>query len=124
MIKVLIAMRRVAAIIALLAALVGPSAAQNFVPGFEDLPLIPGLTPLAGSGHIFDTPSGRLIESHAHGSLTRIQVEVFYSESLTPLGWRPAGKGRYQREQEILKIDTSGQDGNLTVIFRLAPERR
>ena len=38
MIKVLIAMRRVAVILALLAALVGPSAAQNFVPGFEDRP--------------------------------------------------------------------------------------
>ena len=123
MIKVPKAMYHVTATLALLAALAVPAVAQDFVPGFEDLPLMGGLTPVAGPGHIFDTPSGRLIESHAHGTHTRVQVEAFYDESLTPLGWRPVGKGRYRREKEMLLINTSGQDGDLTVVFRLAPDR-
>ena len=40
MIKVLPVMRQIAAIFAVLATINPPVAAQNFVPGFEDLPLI------------------------------------------------------------------------------------
>jgi len=122
--KVPAVMHRVATMFAILAAITLPVAAQDFVPGFEDLPLMRGLSPVVGSGHIFDSPSGRLIESHARGPVARVRVETFYNESLTALGWTPAGAGRYRREKEILQIETSGQDGDLAVVFRLAPYHR
>jgi len=124
MIKVPPAMRQIAAIFTFLAAINLPVAAQDFVPGFEDLPLMQGLKPVTGSGHVFDSPSGRLIESHARGSVERFQVEAFYRKSLKALGWTPAGAGRYRRENEILRVEASKQDDGLTVVFRLAPDHR
>tara|TARA_Y100000588_G_scaffold321384_1_gene352703 strand:+ start:97 stop:471 length:375 start_codon:yes stop_codon:yes gene_type:complete len=124
MIKVPLFIRRVATILALMGSLASPAASQDFVPGFEDLPLMRGLTPIPGLGHAFDSPSGRLIESHARGPLTRSLVETFYGQSLIPLGWTLAGKGRYRREKEILRVETLGQDGDLIVIFRLTPDSR
>lgn len=122
--KVPAIMRRLAAIFFILAAVAGPTSAQDFVPGFEDLPLMRGLTPIAGSGHVFDSPSGRLVESHASGRVTRAEVRAFYRESLVALGWSETGPGRFHRENEVLRIETSGRDGSLQVLFRLAPNRR
>ena len=65
MTKVPAIMRRLAILFSLLAVLSAPANAQDFVPGFEDLPLMRGLSPIAGSGHVFDSPAGRLVESHA-----------------------------------------------------------
>ena len=100
MIKVPAIMRRFAILFALLAVLSAPASAQDFVPGFEDLPLMRGLAPIAGSGHVFDSPAGRLVESHASGTVSRAEVETFYRESLVALGWSEtlggsAGKMKY-----------------------------
>ena len=122
MIKVLPAMRQIAAIFVVLATINPPVAAQDFVPGFEDLPLMEGLRPITGSGHIFDSPSGRLIEIHARGPVEHFQVEAFYRKSLKALGWTQAGAGRYRRDNEILRVEASKQDGGLNVVFRLAPD--
>ena len=124
MTKVPATMRRLAILFSLLAVLSAPANAQDFVPGFEDLPLMPGLTPIAGSGHVFDSPTGRLVESHARGAVTRADVIAFYWESLVALGWSETGPGQFRRENEILRIEASGRDGNLQVLFRLAPDRR
>ena len=124
MIKVPAIMRRFAILFALLAVLSAPASAQDFVPGFEDLPLMRGLAPIAGSGHVFDSPAGRLVESHASGTVSRAEVETFYRESLVALGWSETGPGQFRRENEILRIETSGRDGDLQVLFRLAPDRR
>ena len=124
MTKVPATMRRLAILFSLLAVLSAPANAQDFVPGFEDLPLMRGLSPIAGSGHVFDSPAGRLVESHARGAVTRADVITFYRESLAALGWSETGPGQFRRENEILRIEAAGRDGNLQVLFRLAPDRR
>ena len=124
MTKVPSTIRRFATLFFLLAVLSEPASAQNFVPGFEDLPLMRGLAPIAETGHFFDTPAGRLVESHATGAVTRDEVVAFYRESLVALGWSETGPGQFRRENEILRIEITGRDGELQILFGLAPDRR
>jgi len=111
----------------LLAALLSLSAAAlaetpGFVPGTEDVPLMPGLATDAGSDLVFDKPQGRIVEIRAHGTVTRKAVLAFYKDSLKQLGWRAADERHFEREGEKLSLDLTGNDGNLQVGFTLAPQ--
>jgi hypothetical protein len=103
--------------------LVAHAMAQDFVPGFEDIPIMRGLEVVPGSGHVFDSPAGRLVEGHTQGKTTRGKVEAFYTETLRALGWQRILPEKYRREKEILTIKISGEDGDLTVTFQLSPSR-
>jgi hypothetical protein len=109
------------------AGLIQTSAVQSgFVPGTEDVPLMPGLSADAGSSLVFDKPQGRIVEAAASGAVTRHAVMAFYEESLPQLGWRraaaasPSSKS-FERDGERLSLDFDGRDGNLQVAFTLAP---
>lgn len=99
------------------------AAAQDFVPGLEDVPVMTGLHVVPGAGHVFDTPAGRLVESHARGAATREQVRAFYRETLPALGWRITGPKTFRRDDETLTVAVQGRDGDVTVRFSLAPRR-
>jgi hypothetical protein len=118
-------MRRLALLLCLLLAAVllpgAPARADEFVSGTEDLPLMPGLNPVAGSSLVFDKPEGRIVEAQATGKLTREDVTRFYAQTLPQLGWSAAGTNLWRRESERLKLDYRGPDGNLTVGFTLSP---
>ena len=81
-----------------------PLRAEEFVAGTEDVPLMPGLRPLANSDLVFDKPEGRIIEARAEGATTREKVEAFYAASLPPLGWKAAGRDVWQRDSERLRL--------------------
>lgn len=104
-------------------AVFGTAAAGDFLDGFEDLPVMPGLTAVDGAGIVFDTPAGRIIEGYAAGAVTQDAVRRFYAETLPQLGWTRLGTGDYRREGERLKIDFKGGDRALTVRFTLSPEK-
>jgi len=93
----------------------------GYVPGTEDVPLMPGLAAEAESALLFDKPQGRIVEASARGAVSRRAVLAFYQESLPQLGWHPAGERHFQREGERLSLDFDGNDGNLLVGFSLAP---
>jgi hypothetical protein len=112
-------MRRLAVIFMLLAPLA--ALAQGFVAGTEDVPLMPGLSPVAGSALAFDKPEGRIVEAQARGNVTRAAVHRFYAESLPHLGWTPSGPETWRRERETLRLELGGSDGDLTVGFILSP---
>jgi hypothetical protein len=99
----------------------------HFLSGFEDLPLMDGLTEQADSGVVFDKPDGRIIERYASGPLSLDSVETFYRETLPQLGWRPARAKaarhlNFQREGESLDIEFKTVGSELVVRFSLAPE--
>lgn len=106
----------------------GPGAAQaaepapRFVAGIEDLPLMPGLNELTGSGFAFDSVTGRIVEAYATGDLAQQQVLDFYAETLPQLGWVQASPYGFKREGERLSIDFVKGGHPLTVRFNLAPE--
>jgi len=98
-----------------------------FVAGIEDLPLMPGLDPVAEAGVVFDKPSGRIVESYAEGAMTRAQVEAFYRRTLPQLGWRAVDRSSdteptFLREGERLALSFLGREGDLVVRFTLQPE--
>jgi hypothetical protein len=98
-----------------------PAAAQSFLAGFEDVPLMEGLTADEDAGLVFDSPAGRIVEAYAVGEVAWQDVITFYTATLQSLGWRTLGQGRFAREGEELHIDRFGRDGDLTIRFTLAP---
>ncbi len=96
--------------------------ADAFVPGTEDVPLMPGLAPVAGSSVVFDKPEGRIVEAQAAGKVARAAVRGFYEASLPRLGWTAAGADAWRREGEVLRLDYREERGILTVGFTLSPQ--
>ncbi|MBL8806922.1 MAG: hypothetical protein JNN22_08760 [Rhodospirillales bacterium] len=116
-------MRRTVLAVLLAVALAGPvRAADAFVDGIEDLPLMAGLSS-AGEATVFDAAQGRVVESLAEGAPTRAAVLDFYAATLPQLGWRADGVGRFAREGERLVIEfPPGGAGRTLVRFFLSPE--
>lgn len=103
-------------------------AADTFVPGIKDLPLMPGLASQAGDGTVFDAPGGRVVEAWAQGAVTQQAVLSFYATTLPQLGWTAAGTGLFRREGENLRLEfpPSGPrgaraSGTLLIRFYLSP---
>jgi hypothetical protein len=94
----------------------------GFVAGIEDLPLMPGLTELGGSGFAFGSTDGRIVEGYATGNVTEGQVLEFYKATLPELGWQAASERSYRRQGERLSIDFVKGGGPLTVRFTVTPE--
>lgn len=102
----------------------GPARAEPeaFVAGTEDLPLMPGLSPVPDSGVVFQTGQGRIVEAFARGDVTAAAVGAFYARTLTHLGWRPAADGTgFRREGEALRIEVLPGPAPVTVRFHIAP---
>jgi len=117
-------MMRIASILFVLLALTGglaPAGAEDFFELLEDVPVMPGLSPVADAGIEFDTPSGRIVEAYAIGAASRKGVLDFYRGTLPQLGWQAGAGDAFRREDESLHIDFFGPDGELTVRFTVAP---
>ena len=99
-----------------------PAAAQEFLVGLEDVPVMDGLKVAEDSSMVFDSPAGRIVEVYATGNTGRATVTDFYSRTLPALGWTREGDRRYAREGEALAMDFFGPEGELTVRFTLAPQ--
>lgn len=96
--------------------------AAEFVPGVDDLPLMPGLEAVAEASTSFETPSGRIIGAEARGKgVSEAEVRRFYAGTLPSLGWRAMSDRRYERAGERLTIDVTQARGMLTVRFDIRP---
>jgi hypothetical protein len=99
-------------------------AADGFVAGIDDLPLMPGLSAV-DTGHVdFDSPGGRIVISYAKGTMDAAQVTEFYAVTLPQLGWTRTGDTSFRREAEILHLDYDATPPSLTVRFSLTPLQR
>ena len=104
-------------------------AADVFVDGFAELPLMPGLTTVKEENLTFDKPAGRIVQAVAEGPVTAEAVRQFYRDTVPQLGWhRGPGEDRYLREGEALRLDihpthpdAAGRP-QVTVRFSLSPE--
>jgi hypothetical protein len=113
-----------AALILAVGAMAPHAVAQNaFVPGFDDLPMMPGLTPGSDGPTVFDAPGGRIVESQVDGRGSPARVMDFYRDTLPQLGWQAAGpEGTFEREGELLRLQIHEVGrGQITVRFSLAP---
>lgn len=65
------------------------SAGDDFVSGFEDLPLPAGLVQLEDGAVSFDSPAGRIVEAYAESpTLTVEKIKKYYADTLVQLGWK------------------------------------
>jgi len=94
----------------------------EYLSEIQDLPLMPGLTEVAGAGLVFDKPDGRIVESYARGEVAASAVRSFYRATLPQLGWRIAAEDGFAREGETLQIELVTGESGLTVRFVLRPE--
>jgi hypothetical protein len=117
------AMRIVATFVLGLVLLAVPAAAQGFVDGIDDLPLMPGLAQTAEPS-VFDAPQGRVVETQAEGRVPQAAIVAFYARTLPQLGWRSATPTRFVREGEklVLEFPPPGAAGATIVRFFLTPE--
>lgn len=99
----------------------GAAAAAEFFERLDDVPVMPTLEPVDAAGIEFDAPSGRIVEAYAVGAVDRASVLGFYRETLPQLGWRAGAGNAFLREDETLRIDFFGPDGELTVRFTVSP---
>jgi len=101
-------------------------AADGFVQGIDDLPLMPGLSGAAEESLVFLKPSGRIVHAVARGAVTAPAVARFYAESMPQLGWRAHGTNHWVREGEQLQLEIvpggQGAAPLTTVRFDLNPE--
>jgi hypothetical protein len=99
---------------------VANSRAEQFLAGFEDVPVMPGIEAVGNAGVAFDSPGGRIVEAYASGSVTRDAVRSYYQAALPQLGWTRTGPLEFSRAGERLSIELLGQSP-VTVRFELAP---
>ena len=98
-------------------------AADRFVSGIADLPLMPALEEIEESALVFSKPEGRIVEVMARGAVTQDQVRAFYNRTLPQLGWRRQADGVWQRENELLRFDMRREKKELVIQFSLAPRK-
>ena len=98
--------------------------AEDFLSVLDDMPLMPGLTELRDQAADFQTPSGRIIDGSATGSVDARAVSSFYDRTLPSLGWTREGPGRFVRDRERLAIavGSGGPNGGITVRFSVRPQ--
>jgi hypothetical protein len=108
-------------LIALLVAGGGGVAADSFVAGIEDLPLMQGLEEDPEARVVFDAPGGRIVEARATGPLAPAAVADFYAAVLPQLGWRRAGDTAFRREGETLRLEITDTGRGVDVRFAVSP---
>ncbi len=81
------------------------NAEGEFLSAIDDLPLMTGLSEVDGSVMVFDSPSGRIVETLTMGNMTEARILTFYSETLPQLGWTESTPGHFSREDEVLMLD-------------------
>ena len=80
-----------------------------FIAGFEDVPLMEGMTQISKDTISFGNEESRFVEAYITGESTSFQeVADFYVKTLPQLGWNYQGQRDhallFYRESELLEI--------------------
>ena len=120
--KSLLAVFRLALLISSLGLISGVShSGERFINGFNDVPLMLGMTEAIESNVVFDTVQGRILVSFARSRESKDKIIAFYEESLIQLGWKMKEDGQFVRGVEILNLDFFPDGEYLVVRFSLEP---
>ena len=120
--KSLLAVFRLALLISSLGLISGVShSGERFIIGFNDVPLMLGMTEAIESNVAFDTVQGRILVSFARSRESKDKIIAFYEESLIQLGWKMKEDGQFVRGVEILNVDFFPDGEYLVVRFSLEP---
>jgi hypothetical protein len=98
------------------------TAASKFISGFDDLPLMPGMTEIPDTDVSFDTTAGRIVIAFARSPIGQNKIMAFYGTALSQLGWRKKSQSAYLREGEVLSFDYLTDGPDTIVRFSLLPQ--
>ncbi|WP_052709946.1 hypothetical protein [Azospirillum thiophilum] len=87
------------------AAEAAPAGSGPFVPGFADVPVMPGLAAAESEPLVFDKPGGRIVQAVLSGAVPRQAVLAFYDQTLPQLGWRRTADRVFVRDGEELRLE-------------------
>ena len=97
--------------------------AAGFLSVYDDLPLPPSLSEVAGSAFAFDSQDGRIIEAEAKGATDKATILQFYKTALPQLGWVQDGPAQFHRDQDSLILETAETGkGLLTIRYKISPK--
>jgi hypothetical protein len=99
------------------------AAGQAFIPGSEDVPLMPGLSLQEDSLTPFSTGDGKFLTLRLIGQVLPQAVQAFYEESLPPLGWQKLTLPQLQAPQRQSATTTAPKANAQKAPKDLAPEK-
>jgi hypothetical protein len=97
-------------------------AAGDFVTGFDDLPLMPGMIEIPETDVSFDTTAGRIVIAFVRTPTRAEKIRHFYATTLSQLGWHQQSATAYAREGEVLSFDYLTDGPDTIVRFSLLPQ--
>jgi hypothetical protein len=96
--------------------------AAKFFRELSDVPLMPGMFELDGSGMVFDKPEGRIVQAAAAGQgVSEAQIRRFYDQALPQFGWEKSGEAIFMRNNEKLQLDVPVQNGQPVLQITIEP---
>jgi hypothetical protein len=104
-----------------------PAFAQGVVENIEGFPLLPSFSEDESRGLFFDKPEGRVIEGVVEGSAILKDVQTFYKQNLSQIGWviEPSMETenllRFNKEGETLTLDFKEINHKIQVLVFLVP---
>jgi len=119
---------KVIAVVASILATATPlSAAEPFIEGFPDVPLLEGLEEIEGERIVFDTPSGTVAKTVLTAKSPAAGYIASYAASLPSFGWtceRQELVLRCKRDNNSLMFKVSNPKAtNGRIILRLEPKK-
>ena len=82
---------------------VSSAIAETYLPGTEDVPLMPGFEVLPAETVDFDTPAGQIVlVTMQSKDKTADSFFDFYRSTLQALGWQYQQKGYFTRDKDTL----------------------
>lgn len=96
----------------------GTALAQEFLPSTEDIPLMSGLYQVEENA-TFDSPSERMSLISAKTHEKPAQVQQFYHQVLTNLGWTVVQNNHYTRGNDTLTLELTPTKSETTLQFTL-----
>jgi hypothetical protein len=108
-------MKRILMILGLVGFIGAANAAEEFLPNFEDIPLMEGVVPAESDGFLFSVAEGKIVETLvASDTVSRREFQKFYTETLKNLGWELTDDGRkkqeFSRGEDVLTIEILSTD--------------
>lgn len=100
---------------------VSSDAAEAYVPGTEDVPLMPELAPIPEASLAFDTASGRVVVAFLNAEADLDAVLKFYGDTLPQLGWQKRGAAEWARAGEVLSIEKIADELATVIRIELKP---
>ena len=106
--------------------IMGARATDDWLPNFEDVPMMEKTYTIADDGFVYSQPDGKIVQATvASDVVTRRQLQRFYRDALKELGWKNIKDDSkiqiFQRGGDELKIEIV-ETTPLSARFILAPK--